>query len=206
MKNKVLKLGELLPDNLSEETFEKITALIAELINEEVTERVKLLESKSVAFIRKSIDTIKDQAVKELTEENEIYQNAIKFNELKQFLGIKKVTVKESKEQTDSKVKELTEENKVLIEHLNSLASEVDRVKKIARKYKKGYNELVEQVNNLNEQTEELKDEKKPFKSTEKALMLTEEILKTNQLVSNVANPFLSDDVMALMPQSKGKK
>ncbi len=205
MSNKLLKLADLLPDNISEDTFTKINELIASVISEEVSERMKLLEAKSVAFIVKNKDLIKQTALSELNEENEVFKDASQFRKLKSIMGVKKVNVSEAVKPQE--MQELIEENKLLIEHLNSLINENDKYKKVAKKYKKAAIELTEQVEMLTESNTSLKDTNQPFKSSEKALILAEEIVPgVLGQSSGVQNEFLSESVMALMPKNPLKK
>lgn len=198
MKNPLLKLAELLPDNLSEETLSNIIGLIQETIKSEVSERMKVLEAKASAFIRKNIDSLKIQAESELVEENELYQDAMQFRKLKSIMGINEAQVTESKETKD--ITELQSENKVLYEHLDSLAGEVAKYKKIAKSYKQKALLAEQAINEASTEIQDLKDSSvKPFKSSEKALVVTESNEINNGF--SVTNPFLSDEVVALMPK-----
>lgn len=198
MKESLLKLADLLPDNISEDTLNQIIGLIQETIKSELVERMKVLEAKASAFIRKNVDSLKAQAELELTEENEIYQDAMQFRKLKGIMGVDNVQVSESKETKNSA--ELQEENKILYEHLDALASELAKMKKIAKTYKQKALIAEQTISESLSEVQELKENKdKPFKSSEKALVVTE----NNEIIGgfNVQNPFLSEDVVALMPK-----
>jgi len=205
-QNKLEKLSDLLPDNLTEESLNEIAALISDFINEEVTQRVKLLEAKTTAFIRGNIDLLKEQAEKELEDDNDLYQDAMQFRKLKSLLGLEDSAELNDKElevekQVDEQINSLIEENQVLLEQLNSVIPELEKYKKLASKYKRATTNLEEQLAPLTEQVEELLDTRRPFKSSEKALILAEEQVKETQLGLDRSNPFLNENVMALMPK-----
>ena len=195
LKQSLTDLASLLPDNLSEDTLTKIVGLIQETIKSEVTERMKVLEAKASAFIRKNIDSIKNQALSELTEESDIYQDAMQFRKLKGIMGVDKIKVSEQ-----ANVSELQEENAVLLEHLNVLATENSKFKKLAKTYKAKAILAEQTLNESLEEVQELKESnEKPFKSSEKALVIVE----NNEVEQgrSVSNPFLGDEVLALMPK-----
>lgn len=202
MNKSILKLADLLPDNVTEETMNKILGVIQEAITGEVQERMKVLEAKAGAFIRKNIDSLKSQAQEELNEENEIYQDAMQFRKLKGFMGVDKVEVKEPEKVQESK--DLQAENNLLVEHLDALAKENAKLKKIAKAYK---TKALIAENSLNESVQEVQGLKesvsKPFKSSEKALVLTEGTKgELKNIVSPSGNTWLSEEVLALMPRN----
>lgn len=200
MNKSILKLADLLPDNVSEETMNKIIGVIQETITCEVAERIKVLEAKAGAFIRKNIDSLKEQALTELTEENEVYQDAMQFRKLKGVMGLDKPTVQEVKEHKE--LSELEEENAVLYEHLNTLVEENTKFKKLAKAYKQ---KAILAESTLQESITEVQDlkesVKKPFKSSEKAIVISEGTLGEHTQGLSVNNSFLSEEVLALMPK-----
>jgi hypothetical protein len=205
-QNKLEKLSDLLPDNLTEESLNEIAALISDFINEEVTQRVKLLEAKTTAFIRGNIDLLKEQAEKELEDDNDLYQDAMQFRKLKSLLGLEDSAQLDDEElevekQVDEQINSLLEENQILLEQLNSVIPQLEKYKKLASKYKKANTNLEEQLTPLTEQVEELLDTRRPFKSSEKALILAEEQIKDESFGLERSNPFLNENVMALMPK-----
>lgn len=201
MNKSILKLADLLPDNVTEETMNKILGVIQEAITGEVTDRMKVLEAKAGAFIRKNIDNLKAQAQEELNEENEIYQDAMQFRKLKGFMGVDKVEVKAPEQVKESK--DLQAENDLLVEHLQTLADENVKLKRIAKAYKK---KALVAESTLNESVQEVQDLKgvvsKPFKSSEKALVLSEGTKGELNIASPSGNAWLSEEVLALMPRN----
>ena len=198
MKNKTLKLAELLPENISKESLDQIVKLISDFINEEVGERMKLLEAKTLAFIRGNMDLIKDSALNELKGENDVYQDALKFRKLQETFGV----TGELKENKD--LDELNKENDVLIEQLNNLVEAYTELEAKYKKVRRSYKQIKESTNVLTEEVQTLKDEKKPFKSSEKALIISESEIKETESY-RVDNEFLTKDVIALVSKSKGK-
>lgn len=201
MNKSILKLADLLPDNVTEETMNKILGVIQEAITGEVTDKMKVLEAKAGAFIRKNIDNLKAQAQEELNEENEIYQDAMQFRKLKGFMGVDKVEVKAPEQVKESK--DLQAENDLLVEHLQTLADENVKLKRIAKAYKK---KALVAESTLNESVQEVQDLKgvvsKPFKSSEKALVLSEGTKGELNIASPSGNAWLSEEVLALMPRN----
>jgi hypothetical protein len=196
-ENKLDKLSDLLPDNLSEDNLNQIATLISDFINEEVSERIKLLEAKTMAFIRGNIDLLKEQAESEITEESELYRDAMQFRKLQDILGVTEVKEPEVNEEVET----LKEENAILIQQINNLIPEINKYKTIAKKYKSTSVHLKEQLIPLSEQVETLLDTRRPFKSSEKALILAEEQVKDSDSGLDRSNPFLNENVMALMPK-----
>ena len=196
-ENKLDKLSDLLPDNLSEDNLNQIATLISDFINEEVSERIKLLEAKTMAFIRGNIDLLKEQAESEITEESELYRDAMQFRKLQDILGVTEVKEPEVNEEVET----LKEENAILIQQINNLIPEINKYKTLAKKYKSTSVHLKEQLVPLSEQVETLLDTRRPFKSSEKALILAEEQVKDSDSGLDRSNPFLNENVMALMPK-----
>ena len=83
---KITDINELLPDGLSENTVEKIFSLVDSTINEQVTKQSTILESRVNAYLRNKIDQIKEQAMVELAEENELFRNAQLFESVRSVL------------------------------------------------------------------------------------------------------------------------
>lgn len=72
---KITKIAEILPDNLSEATVNKIAALVQEAIEQEVNDQLELLAARTTALLRAKVDQLKEQALKELELEDENFRN-----------------------------------------------------------------------------------------------------------------------------------
>jgi uncharacterized phage infection (PIP) family protein YhgE len=213
MTNKITNIAGLLPEGLDESTVEKIFQLVDSTINDQVEQRINLLESKVNAFLRTKIDSLKEQALTELAQENEIFRNAKLFESVKALMTLE-ISQKDEEnlvsEMTETH-KELDEEVTVLTTQLNKLIEENEKLQNTVKalnnkvhlseskvkKLEKGNSLLSEEIENLQAVIDE------PFASSEKAVLISEanrEIKQKNEFV----NPFLNNEaMMRLMPSNK---
>jgi hypothetical protein len=210
--SEVKSIAQLLPEGLSEETVTQIAELVDTIINEEVNDRVKLLESKIKGFLRMEITAIKEHALKELQEENDIYRNAQLFESIKSLMSLEIGKTDEANGVSDiiKMSNQIEEENQVLIEELTSSTKQVqelERALKVLSKKNKALEEaaslLESEAIQLEEEVEQLKEQATlPFKTSEKAMIIADEMENTPvKKVSKVNNQFLTEGVMALMPK-----
>ena len=212
MSNKLTNIVDLLPEGLDESTVEKIFKLVDSTINQQVEERVTLLEAKVNAFLRTKIDQLKEQAITELTEESEVFRNAKLFESVRTLMSLELNAkdevnmVSEMKDQhseMEQEVNFLTEQlNKVILENeklqntIKILNNKVHLSESKTKTLEKGKIRLEEKVQNLQAAIDE------PFASSEKAIMISE----ANRPVENkneFLNQFLSPEAMKLMPFSR---
>ena len=66
--NDIKNIADILPEGLNESTVEAIFEMVDSTINEQVDEKIGLLEAKVSAYLRSKIDQLKDQALTELSE------------------------------------------------------------------------------------------------------------------------------------------
>ena len=203
------QIAEALPE-LSEPAMNKVADLIDGIITEQVESRVNLLEAKTLAFIRLNIDQLKEQALKELEEENELFRNARLFEAVRSLMTLEVVPADEQPivdgltlENTN-----LQEENKFLTKEMSKLLEKNETLDTNLKVMNTKLDEAVEALETLlteNEQLEEnvalLEEKNEPFKSSEKALIITE--VKENSKTKNSNNEFLTEGVMNLMPHRK---
>ena len=64
-------VAQYLPEGLDEATLQKVSELVAVIIEQRVEERVGDLTTKVQSFIRGNIEKLKEQAIKELELTNE---------------------------------------------------------------------------------------------------------------------------------------
>ena len=84
MKNNPLEqIAKLLPEGLTESMIESIATLVHEKIAEEVNAKTEVLTVKVKAFLRGQIDSLKEQAIKELELENDMFRNAQLFESVR---------------------------------------------------------------------------------------------------------------------------
>ena len=205
-------IAEILPEGLDESTVEAIFSLVDSTINEQVEEKIGLLEAKVNAYLRTKIDNLKEQALAELSEENEVYRNARLFESVRTLMALELNTDDE-----DSALSEMTnqhgdlqEEFDVLTEQVNSLVLENDKlqntVKVLDNKVSlteqtvdelEGHkSQLLEEVENLEASQEEA------FASSEKAIVISRADREVNE-ERTYDNKFLTDEVMKFMPFSQ---
>ena len=205
-------IATILPEGLSESTVEEIFSLVDSTINEQVEERINLLEAKVNAYLRMKIDELKDQALSELSEESEVFRNAKLFESVRTLMSLELSNIDEENalsEITTQQV-ELQEEFDVLVEQVNSLIEENENLQntvkvlddkvilteQAAEDLKGQKLQLLEEVENLEASQEEA------FVSSEKAIMISNSEQEINE-ERTPNNEFLTDEVMKFMPFSK---
>jgi len=208
MKKKQKTLDEILPEGLSESSVGEITKLMQDVIDERVGDQVAILEAKVASFVRANIDSLKEQAIKELELENDTYRNAQLFETVRSLMA-----VEITEEDEDHAMKILTNESKQMEGELGVLTKELDNVLKENNKLQtvvrvlsdkaetleEERDSLMEAGSSLHEEMELLKETtKKPFKSSEKAVVVSENNVKVERAGNN--NQFLTEDMMKFMP------
>ena len=205
-----LPIAELLPEGLSEAAITEIATLVNTVISEQVDEKVRELESKVKGFIRSRVDVLKDQAVRELSEENETIRNASLFESVKTLMALELKKDDEDNAISDlvheqkgfeAEVEVLTEELKKSFEDNEKLATSMKALTSKVDKLEEDKVSLLEAVEIL----EESKDQ--PFKSSEKAIIIAEDVDKreVNKPEAQAFNELLTPEVMKFMPQSNLK-
>lgn len=212
--NKLSNIAEILPDGLDESTVEAIFQLVDSTINEQVSEKIGLLEAKVNAYLRTKIDQIKEQALTELSEENEVFRNARLFESVRTLMSLELNGNDEENaisEMTNQNI-ELQEEFEVLTEQVNALVSENEKLQNTVKvlhskvsqterllEESEGNNaQLLEEVENLQASFDEA------FSSSEQAVVISKADEEINEeRTYNKNNEFLTDEVMKFMPFSQ---
>jgi uncharacterized membrane protein YheB (UPF0754 family) len=200
-------LDEILPEGLSEASVKEITNLMQSVIEERVQDQVAVLEAKVASFVRANVDSLKEQAMKELELENDTYRNAQLFETVRSLMAVEL-----SEEDDANAIKVLTNESKQMESEIGVLTQELDNVLKENSKLQtvvkvlsdktetleEERDSVVETANSLHEEVELLKEAtKKPFKSSEKAVVVSENNVKVERTGDN---QFLIEDMMKFMP------
>jgi len=206
-------IADILPENLSESTVEQIFQLVDSTINEQVSEKIGLLEAKVTAYLRTKVDQLKEQAITELSEESDVFRNARLFESVRTLMSLEL-----NSNDDDSALSEMTqqhgelqEEFDVLTEQINSLVVENDKLQNTVKvldskvsltedsveelqgeKY-----QLLEEVENLQASQGEV------FASSEKAVVVSHADAEINEERVRSGNEFLTDEVMKFMPFSQ---
>ena len=145
-KNQLEQIANLLPEGLTESMIESIATLVHEKIAEEVNAKTEALTVKVKAFLRGQIDSLKEQAIKELELENDTFRNAQLFESVRAQI----VTELNSEDEVNA-INLLSLESKNLEDKMGVLAGELDKSLKENVQLKK----LLKVVSDKNERLEE---------------------------------------------------
>jgi len=210
MSNKMENLASLLPENLSEEALEDIANIVDTVITEQVNERVQDLEDKVYSFLRLKMDSIKEQAIRELEAEDDTFKNAKSFEYLKSLMAIE---LSESDNESavalvSQEAQEIAEENQLIIHELNEALTENAKLENTIKVYNDKLALIEEKNQTLQESVQHLEGVvEKPFKSNERALVISEEVDSESTTVETQSNnEFLTEDVMAFMPFNETRR
>ena len=208
----IKNIADILPEGLDESTVEQIFQLVDSTINEQVAEKIGLLEARVTAYIRTKIDDLKEQALSELSEESEVYRNARLFESVRTLMSLELNTDDQDNALSEmtGQYGELQEEFDVLNSQLTSLVEENQNLENTVRVMDKKVSiaegtayeletekaQLLEEVENL----EAAKDD--AFVSSEKAVVVSKADLEISEgrAHNNKNNEFLTDEVMKFMP------
>lgn len=189
--NKNLKsIAELLPEGITEESVDKIAKLVDECISEEVDSRMKALSNQVFGFIRLKMDSLKEAALEELSEENEMYRNAQLFENVRTLMAMELST-----KDVDSAIREIEQDNSDLSDDIEFLTNELDkalqensRLEAAASILEAKVKTYSNKVKKLDEQIKEHKSsENDDFESSERAIVITEaDTIEMDSLKSTV--------------------
>jgi len=211
--NKLKNIADILPEGLDESTVEAIFQLVDETINDQVNEKIGLLEAKVNAYLRTKIDQLKEQALTELSEENEVFRNARLFESVRTLMALELNTSDETNALSEMTEQhgELQEEFEVLTEQVNKLVIENEKLQGTVKvlkdkvsltegtveKLKTQKTQLLEEVENLQAARDEA------FNSSEQAVVVTKADKVITEERAYDSNKFLTDEVMKFMPFSQ---
>ena len=201
-----LPIAELLPEGLSEAAITEIAALVNTVISEQVETKIIQLEAKVKGFMRSRVDELKDQAIRELHEEDDVVRNASLFESVKTLMALE--MKKDDEENVISDLvheqKEFEAEVEVLTEELRKSFEENEKLNTSVNALSTKVDKLTEDKATLLEAVDVLEESKeKPFKSSEKAVIITEDVDKREapKRVAQELNDLLTPEVMKFLPQ-----
>ena len=210
MKSKTeqtLPIAELLPEGLSDAAVTEIANLVNTVILEQVNEKTAALEAKVKGFIRSRVDELKDQAMRELQEENETMRNASLFESVKTLMALEL-----KKDDEDNVISDLVQEQMeyqaevdILTDELRKSFEETEKMNTSLKALSQKVDKLTEDKATLLEAVEVLEESKEsPFKSSEKAVIIKEDVDKKEERTPapQELNNLLTPEVMKFMPQS----
>ena len=202
-----LPIAELLPEGLSEAAVSEIAALVNNVISEQVEDKTRQLETKVTGFIRSRVDELKDQALRELHEEDETVRNASLFESVKTLMALELNKNDEENALSDlvQEQQEFETEVEVLTDELRKSFEENERTATLVEALTIKVDKLEEDKATLLEAVDILEESKElPFKSSERAVIITEDVDKreANKPEAQEFNDLLTPEVMKFMPQS----
>jgi len=210
--NNLKNIAEILPEGLDESTVDAIFGLVDSTINEQVEEKIGLLEAKVNAYLRTKVDQLKEQALAELSEESEVYRNARLFESVRTLMALELNSDDDENALSEmtSQHGELQEEFDVLTDQVNNLVLENEKLQNTVKVLDNKLNiteqsvvELEGQKSQLLEEVENLEASKdEAFVSSEKAVVVSQADEEINEERA-YDNKFLNDEVMKFMPFSQ---
>ena len=206
----VKNIADILPEGLDESTVEAIFGMVDSAINEQVSDKISLLEAKVNAYLRTKVDQLKDQAISELSEESEVFRNARLFESVRTLMALELTSDDEDSALSEmtNQQGELQEEFDVLTDQVNQLVRENERLQSTVKVLDNKVSvtegtvqdlegqrvQLLEEVENL----EAISEEK--FLSSERAIVVSTADNEINEERAQYNNEFLNDEVMKFMP------
>ncbi len=189
-KNKQLEsIASLLPEGLTEDALTEIASLVQDCINEEVDKKVSHLSNQVFGFIRLNMDSIKESALNELSEESELYRNAALFENVRSLMAMELAP-----KDMDNAVDLISEDNDKLSSDVTFLTNELDKALSENSRLEQTASVLEAKVKTYNTKIKQLKEEVKnslseDFNSSEKAIIIQEaEQLNLDSLKSDDKN------------------
>ena len=170
----VKNIADILPEGLDESTIQSIFEMVDSTINEQVSDKISLLESKVNAYLRTKVDQLKDQALAELSEESEVFRNARLFESVRTLMALELNSGDE-----EAALSEMTNQHGELQEEFDVLTDQV--------------NQLVRENERLQSTVKVLDSKVSVTESTDKEI---------NEERTSYSNEFLNDEVMKFMPFS----
>ena len=204
-------IANILPEGLDESTVEAIFELVDSTINEQVSEKIGLLEAKVNAYLRTKVDQLKEQALSELSEENEVFRNARLFESVRTLMALELNDEDDGNALSEmtQNVGEIQEEFDVLTQQLNSVVTENEKLQNTIKVLdskvtmsESHVEELAGEKEQLLTEVENLEASKEEaFASSEKAIIISNADKEINEERTH-GNEFLTDEVMKFMPFS----
>jgi chromosome segregation ATPase len=207
----VKNIADILPEGLNESTVNEIFKMVDSVINEQVEEKISLLEAKVNAYLRTKVDQLKEQALSELSEENEVFRNARLFESVRTLMALELNNEDDGNALSEmtQNVGEIQEEFDVLTQQLNSVVTENEKLQNTIKVLDSKVTMSESQVEELAVEKEQLLTEvenleaskEEAFASSEKAIIISNADKEINEERTH-GNEFLTDEVMKFMPFS----
>ena len=207
-------VAEYLPEGLDESTLEKVSELVAVIIQQRVEEQVSDLSTKVQSFIRGNIEKLKEQALKELELENETFRNAQMFETVRSMFALENTNQDEMNgmEVLASLGEQQEEKNQALLRQVDKLLKEnvnLKRQAKVASDKNQKLEEALQTVHNEMENLQESANAER--KLSDSALVISEDNFKVkeadeklNENHANHGNEWINQGVLEKLNSLRG--
>ena len=177
-------VAEYLPEGLDESTLEKVSELVAVIIEQRVEEQVSDLSTKVQSFIRGNIEKLKEQALKELELENETFRNAQMFETVRSMFALENTHQDElnGMEVLASLGEQQEEKNQALLRQVDKLLKENVNLKRQSKVANDKNQKLEEALQTIQGQMESLQESTNAERQlSETALVISEDNFKVKE-------------------------
>jgi len=161
-------VAQYLPEGLDEDTLQKVSELVAVIIENRVEERVSDLSTKVQSFIRGNIKKLKEQALKELELENETFRNAQMFETVRSMFALESTNQDElnGMDVLASLGEQQEEKNKALLRQVDKLLKENVNLKRRAKVSNDKTTKLEEALHSVKNEVSSIRESEKRRETT----------------------------------------
>ena len=199
-------VAQYLPEGLDEATLQKVSELVAVIIEQRVEERVGDLTTKVQSFIRGNIEKLKEQAIKELELQNETFRNAQMFETVRSMFALENTNQDElnGMEALASLGEQQEEKNVALLRQVDKLLKENVGLKRKSKISNDKNTKLEEALTEIKPQVTDLKESASAErKLSDTALVISEDNFdvketgeKLNENVAAHGNEWINQGVL----------
>ena len=207
-------VAEYLPEGLDESTLEKVSELVAVIIEQRVEEQVSDLSTKVQSLIRGNIEKLKEQALKELELENETFRNAQMFETVRSMFALENTQQDEMNgmEVLASLGEQQEEKNQALLRQVDKLLKENVNLKRQSKVSNDKNYKLEEALQTVQTQVESMQESANAERQlSETALVISEDNFKVKEaddkLIENHAghgNEWINQGVLEKLNSYRG--
>ena len=177
-------VAHYLPEGLDEDTLSKVSELVSVIIENRVEERVSDLTTKVNSFIRGNIEKLKEQAIKELELENEVFRNAQMFETVRSMFALETNNQDElnGMEVLASLGEQQEEKNQALLKQVDKLLKENISLKRQSKDANDKNNKLEEALESVKSEITSLQESASAErKLSDQALVVSEDNFKVKE-------------------------
>jgi len=177
-------VAQYLPEGLDEDTLQKVSELVAVIIENRVEERVSDLSTKVQSFIRGNIKKLKEQALKELELENETFRNAQMFETVRSMFALESTNQDElnGMDVLASLGEQQEEKNKALLRQVDKLLKENVNLKRQAKVSNDKTTKLEEALHSVKNEVSSIRESENAERQlSDSALVVSEDNFKVKE-------------------------